>query len=95
MSYRHQPTQDEMFKAIAPAPEEITATVKRVPAPSGNRDADYFQPVCVCGWQGANYSNRTIEGRQLAAKHAADHHHAPGAKVWIGTLGKWNNHTEH
>jgi len=56
--------------------EEPTAIarVKRHRAPSGNRDADYFQPVCdACGWEDANYSNRTVEGRSLAEKRAAEH----------------------
>lgn len=50
------------------------ATVERQFAPSGNRDADYFQPKCAkCGWEGAPYSNRTIEGRQLAERDADAH----------------------
>lgn len=51
----------------------MTTTVKRLSAPSGNRDADYFQPACTCGWTGAAYSNRTIEGRTLAEKRATEH----------------------
>lgn len=51
----------------------MIATVKRIAAKSGNRDNDYFQAVCVCGWSGAFYSNRTVEGRSLAAKHASQH----------------------
>lgn len=52
------------------------ATVKRHPAPSGNRYADYFRPECPCGWRGAFHSNRTIEGRKLAERDAADHNRA-------------------
>lgn len=49
-------------------------TVKRHRAPSGNRDADYFQAVCTCGWPGGGvHSNRTVEGRRLAERDAADH----------------------
>lgn len=48
--------------------------VKRHPAPSGNRDSDYFQAVCGgCGWSGGMHSNRTIEGRGLADRDDAGH----------------------
>jgi hypothetical protein len=53
--------------------ETARATVKRLPAPSGNRDSDYFQPVCACGWQGALHSNRTVEGRTIAQRAASEH----------------------
>ena len=52
----------------------MTAIVVRYGASSGNRDHDYFRPECgECGWTGAMYSNRTIEGRQLANRDAVDH----------------------
>lgn len=52
----------------------MTAIVVRHHAPSGNRDHDYFQPMCsACGWHGATYSNRTIEGSTLAARDARGH----------------------
>lgn len=55
-----------------------SATVTRHPAPSGNRDADYFQPTCsACGYAGALYSNRTVEGRRLAARDAEAHRCKP------------------
>ena len=57
------------------------ATVDRLRAPSGNRDADYFRPRCSCGWQGAPYSNRTVEGRFLAERDAADHESARNRAV--------------
>ena len=64
---------DRLVALDEPAPT-ARARVKRHRAPSGNRDADYFQPVCeACGWEGASYSNRTVEGRTLAEKHAAEH----------------------
>ena len=51
-----------------------TTTVKRIAAPSGNRDNDYLRPECfTCGWRGALYSNRTVEGRTLADRHASVH----------------------
>ena len=50
-----------------------SAVVVRLRAPSGNRDADYFQLQCSCGWVGAAYSNRTAEGRALAERHADEH----------------------
>ena len=51
-----------------------TARVVRLSAPSGNRDNDYFQPQCdTCNWHGASYSNRTIEGRELADRDARQH----------------------
>ena len=51
-----------------------TARVVRLSAPSGNRDNDYFQPQCdACNWHGASYSNRTIEGRELADRDARQH----------------------
>lgn len=51
------------------------ATVRRVAAKSGNRDNDYFQARCAaCGWQDpAYYNNRTVEGRRLAQRNAAEH----------------------
>lgn len=52
----------------------MPALVVRLWAPSGNRDNDYFQPLCgECNWRGATYSNRTIEGRQLAERDTFDH----------------------
>lgn len=51
----------------------MTTTVTRLRAPSGNRDNDYFQPTCTCGWKGATHSNRTIEGRRLAHRDAEAH----------------------
>lgn len=54
-----------------------TAIVKRIRARSGNRDNDYFQPVCqLCEWEGATYSNRTTEGKRLAYERAAGHNAA-------------------
>lgn len=55
-----------------------TAAVRRYRAPSGNPDADYFYAAChTCDdWKGAMYPNRTIEGRRLAARDAADHNAA-------------------
>lgn len=51
--------------------------MRRIAAPSGNRDADYFQPACAsCQWKGAHYSNRDVEGRRLAARDA-DRHKCP------------------
>ena len=51
-----------------------TARVVRLLAPSGNSDYDYFCPRCdACNWHGASYSNRTIEGRQLAERDARRH----------------------
>lgn len=51
------------------------ATAVRIPAKSGNRDNDYWQAKCGdCGWvDPALYSNRTIEGRELAQRNAAEH----------------------
>lgn len=56
----------------------MTAAVKRVSAPSGNRDSDRFQAVCSeCGWaSNALHSNRTVEGRTLAERDAKDHNTA-------------------
>lgn len=52
----------------------MTATVKRYSAPSGNRDADYFYAECTpCQWKGGMHSNRTVEGRTLAERDAAQH----------------------
>jgi hypothetical protein len=52
----------------------MTATVTRLPAPSGNRDNDHFRPECpACGWKGALHSNRTVEGRSLAERDAREH----------------------
>lgn len=62
------------------ATETAQATVKRLPAPSGNRDNDYFQPVCACGWKGALYSNRTVEGRTIAQRAASEHRCPPGTQ---------------
>jgi len=45
----------------------------RIPAPSGNRDSDHWQAQCPFGWKGALHSNRTIEGRRLAAREAQEH----------------------
>lgn len=60
-----------------PAP---TATVRRIAAPSGNRDSDRFQATCPCGWTAAAaHSNRTTEGRTLAERDAADHRCTPRA----------------
>jgi hypothetical protein len=57
-----------------------TVTVKRLRAPSGNRDADRFQAVCSCGWRArATHSNRTAEGRSLAERDAEDHQRAQHA----------------
>lgn len=53
---------------------QTTATAVRIPAKSGNRDNDYWQAKCDCGWvDPALYSNRTIEGRTLAERNAGDH----------------------
>lgn len=56
----------------------MSAAALRLPAPSGNRDADYFRASCSsCGWESkALYSNRTVEGRALAERDAADHNKA-------------------
>lgn len=52
----------------------MNATVQRHRAPSGNRDNDYFHAVCpTCGWTGAYHPNRTVEGRRLAERDAAQH----------------------
>jgi len=67
----------------------MTARVERLSSPSGNRDNDYFQPTCdACGWKGASYSNRTVEGRTLAEKHAAEHR--CGDRVEIATA--WSDY---
>jgi hypothetical protein len=51
-----------------------TAEARRLHAPSGNRDNDYWQAECSCGWtSSAVHSNRTVEGRALADRDAADH----------------------
>lgn len=48
--------------------------VERWHAPSGNRDHDRWFAVClICGWSGVMHSNRTIEGRRLAERDAAQH----------------------
>lgn len=54
------------------------ATTRRLSAPSGNRDSDYFRAECgACGWIAlAMHSNRTVEGRRLADRDAADHNRA-------------------
>jgi hypothetical protein len=57
-----------------------TASVVRVRAKSGNRDNDYFQPVCDCGWAGGLYSNRTIAGPRLAQRDADQHRCKAGAQ---------------
>lgn len=55
-----------------------TATVVRIKAPSGNRDNDYWQPVCSqCPWKGGLYSNRTVQGRTLADRDATEHRCPP------------------
>lgn len=55
---------------------DSVATVKRLRAPSGDRDHDRFQAVCgSCGWQcNALHSNRTVEGRTLAERDAREHY---------------------
>ena len=54
--------------------QQSPARVVRLSAPSGNRDNDYFRPECrECDWHGAAYSNRTIEGRELADRDARQH----------------------
>lgn len=54
------------------------ATVIRHRAPSGNRDADYFQATCTCGWEAAGFHpNRTVEGRRLAERDAEQHRCTP------------------
>lgn len=53
--------------------DKTEAAAVRIPGNSGNRDYDHFQPQCSCGWRGALYSNRTIEGRRLAARDASQH----------------------
>lgn len=50
----------------------MSAIVRRIRA-RGNPDHDYWQPGCECGWAGALYSNRTVEGRDLAERHADQH----------------------
>ena len=58
----------------APTMTTKTAQVVRLLAPSGNPDNDYFRPQCdACNWHGPMYSNRTIEGRQLAERDARQH----------------------
>lgn len=49
--------------------------VRRLAAPSGNRDNDYFRAECgSCGWVARGmHSNRTVEGRRLADRDAAGH----------------------
>lgn len=51
------------------------AVAVRLPAQSGNHDNDYWQAQhAACGWKDtARYSNRTIEGRTLAERNAAEH----------------------
>ena len=49
------------------------ARVVRLSAPSGNRDNDYFQARCACGWKGSPHSNRLAEGRRLAERDARNH----------------------
>lgn len=53
----------------------MAATATRIRARSGNPDNDYFQAACgPCRWTArAIHSNRTIEGRTLAERDAADH----------------------
>ncbi len=61
----------------APVPGMAGATVIRLHAPSGNRDADYWQAQCsACAWLSASYPNRTVEGRKLADRAAAEHNRA-------------------
>lgn len=56
----------------------MTAAVIRIKARSGNPDSDYWQPKCaICGWSGATYPNRTIEGRRIASERAGEHHCPP------------------
>lgn len=61
---------------MVPATKEAGMTdtsVVRVRAKSGNPDNDRFRAVCKCGWGGAFYSNRTVEGRHLAKRDADQH----------------------
>lgn len=40
----------------------------------GKGDAAYFRGACTCGWHAVAWnSNRTVEGRRLAARDARDH----------------------
>lgn len=52
-----------------------TAYAHRLPAPSGNRDNDYWQAKCdTCPWTSTGmYPNRTTEGRRLAQRDADAH----------------------
>lgn len=56
----------------------MPATVRRIFAPSGNRDADYFQAVCPehPSWISGTHSNRSVEGRSLADRDRDDHNAA-------------------
>lgn len=53
----------------------MSATVVRIQAKSGNRDADYFRAKCPehPSWISGMYNNRTIEGRSLAERDAREH----------------------
>lgn len=53
----------------------LATNVDRYRAPSGNRDEDRFRATCPdCGWKSlAWHSNRTIEGRKVAEREAAQH----------------------
>jgi hypothetical protein len=71
--------------------EAQAATVERYRAPSGNRDEDRFRAVCnSCDWKSLGWhSNRTIEGRRLAERDAAQHRCAkvepePTMTLWVG-----------
>lgn len=71
--------------------EAQAATVERYRSPSSNRDDDRFRAVCnSCDWKSLGWhSNRTIEGRRLAERDAAQHRCAkvepePTMTLWVG-----------
>ena len=69
----------------------------RIRSKSGNPDSYHWQPVCeVCGWEGAYYSNRTIDGRNTAVDVARGHRcSAVGRCEFCGRIGcEWTRHPE-
>jgi hypothetical protein len=65
-----------------PEPEQHRAAATRIPSRSGNRDADYWQATCSCGWRSSGmHPNRTVEGHRLAERDANDHMRARAAAV--------------
>jgi membrane protease subunit (stomatin/prohibitin family) len=52
----------------------MTASIARRRVPGTNRDYDLWFAVChECGWRSDYFSNRTIQGRQVAQDRADSH----------------------